>query len=192
MTAKNSTLPINQKSTVSESPPLSREEAELFVLNPTGVGRNTLEKSAHVYDAGHSIFIQGHTSRFYYTEGTVVIRRSDAFGNSTLLDWSRRSNHWTRSLLQGSSQRLCIPLTPCRTTAEKRSWMKSRPRHRLCPSSFPTNGDMQGADLRLSLSICRFALALCTPDAKTSMMRGELRINACRDAICLPSERVPR
>ena len=66
---------------------VSREEAELFVLNPTGVGRNTLERQAHLYDAGQSIFIQGHASLgvYFILEGTVGIRRSDPHGNSTLL-----------------------------------------------------------------------------------------------------------
>ena len=72
---------------LSANDSVSREEAELFVLNPTGLGRNTLERNAHIYEAGQSIFIQGHSSLgvYFILEGTVGIRRSDQHGNSTLL-----------------------------------------------------------------------------------------------------------
>ena len=154
MTAKNSTLPINQKSTVSESPPLSREEAELFVLNPTGVGRNTLEKSAHVYDAGHSIFIQGHTSLgvYFILEGTVGIRRSDAFGNSTLLrlvEAGQTIGH--EAYFSGSAHRdSATALTPCRIYFVEKSVMDEiKASSPALSEQFLQRmaSDMQGADL---------------------------------------------
>ena len=66
---------------------ISREEAELFVLNPSGVGHINLEKKAQRYPAGQNIFDQGHASLgvYFVLEGTVGVRRSDHLGNSTLL-----------------------------------------------------------------------------------------------------------
>ena len=77
----------HSKSTPSSTESISREEAELFVLNPGGLGRNTLEKNAHLYQAGQNIFSQNHASLgvYFILEGTVGIRRSDGMGNSTLL-----------------------------------------------------------------------------------------------------------
>ena len=87
MNGKNQTTHMKSASDVDTAKTVSREEAELFVLNPSGLGRNTLEKNAHLYDPGQSIFIQGHSSLgvYFILEGTVGIRRSDNLGNSTLL-----------------------------------------------------------------------------------------------------------
>ena len=87
MTGKNQTFRTKRDSIVPKTTSISREEAELFVLNPAGVARNTLDKHAHMYDAGESIFVQGHPSLgvYFILEGTVGIRRSDDLGNSTLL-----------------------------------------------------------------------------------------------------------
>ena len=77
----------NIKTTSSQATKISREEAELFVLNPGGLGRSALEKKAQVYQAGQNIFSQGHASLgvYFILDGTVGIRRADNMGNSTLL-----------------------------------------------------------------------------------------------------------
>jgi len=87
MTRKNPSFDSNNTAAIRAAKSISREEAELFVLNPGGLGRNTLEKNAHLYAAGQSIFIQGHSSLgvYFILEGTVGIRRADQLGNSTLL-----------------------------------------------------------------------------------------------------------
>ena len=87
MTGKNPIFRTVRSSVSNESASSRREDAELLVLNPAGIGRSTLEKNAHIYDAGQSIFMQGHSSLgvYFILEGTVGIRRSDSLGNSTLL-----------------------------------------------------------------------------------------------------------
>ncbi len=65
----------------------SREEAELLVLNPAGLGRAALNKKAHHYPSGSDVFRQGHPSLgvYYILEGTIGIRHTDSKGNATLL-----------------------------------------------------------------------------------------------------------
>lgn len=154
MTAKNQTFRTSRNPGMHETPSITREEAELFVLNPAGVGENTLEKQAQLYDAGQSIFVQGQPSLgvYFILDGTVGIRRSDALGNSTLLrlvEAGQTIGH--EAYFRGTSHSdSATTLTPCRIYFVEKSIMDE------IKASSPALAeqflqrmamDMQGADL---------------------------------------------
>jgi CRP/FNR family transcriptional regulator, anaerobic regulatory protein len=87
MTRKNNHNEPKVSGSALEIGGCNREEAELIVLNTTGLARATIEKKANFYAAGNSIYRQGHPSLgvYYILNGTIGIRQSDRMGNSTLL-----------------------------------------------------------------------------------------------------------